>query len=209
LEIRKQAKSLLATYGERSKGIGMSASVCIKRLGGCWFAVALNNQDELVCSTLSRKGESDVQRSLAHTLRRYIRAESREDSHASSLLNALYSMYQGKPTSIDTKLSTRFITPFYQEVYQKTRSIPRGRVTTYGAIAESLGSKKLSRAVGNAMAANPFVLVVPCHRVVRSTLETGIYGRGPELKPRLLRREGVSFNGRKVSEASVWTPPRR
>jgi len=190
-------------------GTVMSATVWVRKLGGCWFAVALNNQNELVCSTLSIKGESDLQSSLDRALHRYNRLEGQANSHANRLLDAMYKMYEGKPALIDQKLSTRFITPFYQAVYRKTRNIPRGLVTTYGLLARSAGSKRLSRAVGNAMAANPFVLIVPCHRVVRSALEVGNYGRGPELKRELLKREGVLFTGRKISEASVWMPQDR
>lgn len=201
----KQAKSLLATYDELQMGTMMSATVWVRKFSDCWFAIGLDDQNELVCSTLSIKGENDLQRFLDHALRRYNRLEGRADSHADQLLNAMYHMYQGKPVSIDEKLSTSFVTPFYQAIYQRTRSIPRGLVTTYGMLARSSGSKSFSRAVGNAMAANPYVLIVPCHRVVRSTLEVGNYGRGPELKRELLKREGVSFTGRKISETSVWT----
>jgi len=186
----------------------MSVLVSVKKVRDCWFAVALNDQNELAASTISKRGKHDIEVSLDSVLRRFDRVERRADAHAGRLIEALYDMYQGKPTSIDTRLSMNHITPFHQAVYEKTRSIPIGRVATYGAIARSLRSRA-SRAVGHAMAMNPFVLVVPCHRVVRSTLEIGNYGRGPEVKRELLRREGVFFAGQKVSPVSVWMPPPR
>ena len=186
---------------------GGSATVWVRKLGDCWFVVALSNEGKLVGSTFSRIGESDVRTSLYHDLRMYDRVESQSDSHADRLIQTLHEMYQGKPASLDVELDMRFVTPFHRTVYRKTGQIPRGQVTTYGLIARSLGSVQLSRAVGHANAANPFVLVVPCHRVVPWTLEVGNYGRGPQLKRELLKREGVSFEGVKVSESSIWTPP--
>ena len=85
---------------------------------------------------------------------------------------------------------------FNQKVWALTARIPAGKVTTYGRIAEALGSKG-SRAVGNALNRNPYAPGVPCHRVVgASGAMTGFAG-GLEKKRRLLAREGVEVaNGR-------------
>ena len=76
-----------------------------------------------------------------------------------------------------------------------------------------LGKSRASRAVGNAMADNPLPLFVPCHRVVRSTLRVGNYGLssmgktvGSRVKFELLKREGVKFEGDKVSLRNLWKP---
>jgi methylated-DNA-[protein]-cysteine S-methyltransferase len=55
---------------------------------------------------------------------------------------------------------------FDQEVYRQARTIPFGRVVTYGAIAQSIGDPGASREVGAALGRNPVPLLVPCHRVV-------------------------------------------
>lgn len=65
-------------------------------------------------------------------------------------------------------------TPFQRRVWQAIAAIPRGQVRTYGALAGTLGSA--ARAVGQACGANPFPLVVPCHRVVSSTGLGGFAG---------------------------------
>lgn len=75
--------------------------------------------------------------------------------------------------------------------------IPRGEVRTYKEVAESLGGRAW-RAVGSAMARNPFPLVIPCHRVVRSDLNLGNYGGGVEMKRELLKKEGVKIKGLRV-----------
>lgn len=86
---------------------------------------------------------------------------------------------------------------FIRRTLTACREIPRGRVVTYGGLAAALGAPRAARAVGNAMASNPFALIIPCHRVVRSGgLLGGFGGGGAEMKRRLLEREGVAFDAR-------------
>ncbi len=77
--------------------------------------------------------------------------------------------------------------------------IPKGEVRTYKEVAESLNSKAW-RAVGSAMARNPFPLIIPCHRVVKSNLTLGNYGGGVEMKKKLLKNEGVKIKGFHVTK---------
>ena len=80
---------------------------------------------------------------------------------------------------------------FQQSVLRATYSIPRGSVSTYQQIAASLGIPEGARAVGNALAGNPFPLIVPCHRVIRLDRHIGGYGGGIEMKRALLESECV------------------
>jgi O-6-methylguanine DNA methyltransferase len=92
------------------------------------------------------------------------------------------------------------VSAFASRVYELTSEVPRGYVTTYGAIASKMGKSKASRAVGAALRANPTPIVVPCHRVVKHNGELGGYN-GPEgtgRKARLLRSEGVEVSRGKV-----------
>ncbi|MEW5936859.1 MAG: MGMT family protein, partial [Candidatus Thermoplasmatota archaeon] len=84
------------------------------------------------------------------------------------------------------------------EVYRLTAQIPRGLVSTYGAIAATLGDAIAARAVGRMMASNPHPITVPCHRVVMSDGSLGGYTGGIERKRHLLREEGVPVDGEKV-----------
>ena len=79
---------------------------------------------------------------------------------------------------------------FQQEVLRAEYKIPRGCVTTYGLIADQIGRPGAARAVGNALAANPFPIIVPCHRVLRSDMSVGGYQGGTDMKLRLLESEG-------------------
>ena|ERR1051325_10808707 len=98
------------------------------------------------------------------------------------------------------------MTPFQKKVYQATKRIPRGRVTTYGEIARVVRSPHASRAVGSALNINPFpstllrasARTVPCHRVVRGSGAIGKYALGSKKKAAMLRSEGV-----KVREGRV------
>ena len=98
---------------------------------------------------------------------------------------------------------------FNQKIWNLTRKIPKGRVTTYKILAEKLDTKAY-RAVGNAMAKNPYAPVVPCHRVVNSDGNAGNYsGKGGKKgKIRMLEKEGVKVkNGRIVGfEKHLFQP---
>ncbi len=94
--------------------------------------------------------------------------------------------------------------PFHQRVLRATHGIPRGQVATYGGLAAHLGQPGGARAAGNAMARNPFPLIVPCHRVVRADLMLGAYGGGVEMKRGLLALEGIVPDDRgKIARAQV------
>jgi len=81
--------------------------------------------------------------------------------------------------------------PFARRVLEEVREIPPGSTRTYGEIARRIGRPEASRAVGNAVASNPAIVVVPCHRVVPAAGGVGEYSGtgGPETKRRLLERE--------------------
>jgi methylated-DNA-[protein]-cysteine S-methyltransferase len=85
-------------------------------------------------------------------------------------------------------------TEFQQEVLTAEYGIPRGRVSTYQRIAKHLGHDNAARAVGGALANNPFPIVIPCHRAIRSDGTLGGYQGGLEMKRTLLKMEGVFFN---------------
>ena len=76
-------------------------------------------------------------------------------------------------------------------MYRAVLRIPRGRTRSYAWVAESIGSPRSARAVGNALNKNPYMGIVPCHRVVRSDGSIGGFARGQNAKRKMLMREGV------------------
>lgn len=89
---------------------------------------------------------------------------------------------------------------FHRRVYAIARRIPPGQTRTYGDIAEELGDKTLARAVGQALGANPYAPVVPCHRVLGAKGWQGGFSApgGPMLKLRMLTIEGAQPGGQGV-----------
>jgi O-6-methylguanine DNA methyltransferase len=93
---------------------------------------------------------------------------------------------------------------FEKGVLSHLRAVPPGRVSTYGNIAAAIGHPGASRAVGGVMAKNPFPIIIPCHRVVKSDLTLGGFSYGPSLKRRLLEAEGVEFHGDRVKKIFLF-----
>ncbi len=99
---------------------------------------------------------------------------------------------------------------FFEDVYQVVRLVPKGRVTTYGAIAQYLGLKSSARMVGWAMNQAHTIKEVPAHRVVnRNGLLTGKHHFGsPQAMQELLEAEGIHVENDQVQnfEKLVWDP---
>ncbi len=84
-------------------------------------------------------------------------------------------------------------TDFQKAVWQALRDIPKGKVCTYGELAQAIGRPMAARAVGSAVGENPVSLIVPCHRVVQSNGKLGNYGWGVDLKRNILLEEEVTL----------------
>lgn len=87
-------------------------------------------------------------------------------------------------------LDMSWATPFMKEIYKALSLIPCGTTVSYRHLAELAGRPKAARAVGNAMAKNRFLIVIPCHRVLASGHRIGGFSSGLDMKRALLRCEG-------------------
>lgn len=99
---------------------------------------------------------------------------------------------------------------FFERVWRIAARVPRGRVTTYGAIARVLGSPGVARTVGWAMRAAPAGVELPCHRVVNASGSLSpdeVFG-GHGMQRSLLESEGVTFDasGRINVRRHLWIP---
>lgn len=94
---------------------------------------------------------------------------------------------------LEVELDTTRLTLFHQRVYDFARRIPPGQTRTYGEVAQALGDPQLARAVGQAMGANPFAPIVPCHRVMAAGGKPGGFSArgGAATKLRMLAIEGA------------------
>ncbi|MCK5051697.1 MAG: methylated-DNA--[protein]-cysteine S-methyltransferase [Candidatus Cloacimonetes bacterium] len=80
-------------------------------------------------------------------------------------------------------------TNFQLSVWNELKRIPYGETISYQQLAERVGDKKKSRAVGNANGKNPIPIIIPCHRVIRKSGELGGFGGGIKIKRKLLELE--------------------
>lgn len=81
------------------------------------------------------------------------------------------------------------------QVYEFLKTIPKGKVVTYGQIAKHLGNKNLSRVVGNILHNNPDPTNIPCHRVVncKGMVSDSFAFGGSTAQRSLLEKEGIVF----------------
>src|ERR1700726_4479388 len=120
--------------------------------------------------------------------------ELRPPLNAEIAIEGIVALLRGQPSDLnDVILDMSGIHAFNQRVYQLTRAIPRGETCTYGEVAASLRASGAAHSVAQAIAHNPFMIIVPCHRV----LEAGSYAHkispngGAISKRRLLSIEGA------------------
>jgi O-6-methylguanine DNA methyltransferase len=81
---------------------------------------------------------------------------------------------------------------FSKKVYEVVCKIPEGKVLTYKQVAEKAGNPLAFRAVGNILNKN-YDKKIPCHRVIKTNGEIGGYNRGPQLKKKILLKEGLKI----------------
>ncbi len=83
----------------------------------------------------------------------------------------------------------------FEQIYKVVKSIPKGRVATYGQVAMLAGNPRWARVVGYALHNNPEPMIIPCHRVVNreGRVATAFAFGGGETQRELLEKEGIVF----------------
>jgi methylated-DNA-[protein]-cysteine S-methyltransferase len=99
--------------------------------------------------------------------------------------------FEGKLDHFDLPLDWRLSSGFRQRVLRAINRIPYGQTRSYTEMAAKAGNERAVRAAGSACGSNPIPLVVPCHRVLRTSGALGGYGGGLPMKEGLLELEGV------------------
>jgi methylated-DNA-[protein]-cysteine S-methyltransferase len=124
--------------------------------------------------------------------------EQRPPPNIEIAIEGIVALLRGQPSEIsEVTLDMTGVHAFNQRVYRLTQAIPRGETRTYGEIANRLGASGAVHSVAQALARNPFVIIVPCHRV----LEAGNYADkisphgGSISKRMLLSIEGTRGSG--------------
>ena len=128
---------------------------------------------------------------MRREIRKLFPAATRKNNSVASNISAYF---EGKPASFDfKKLNNILFSKFQRIVYHKVRKIPYGKVMTYGTLASNLAVRS-PMAVGNALAKNPFPIIIPCHRIVSSDRKLCGFQAGVKLKKALLKSEGITFD---------------
>ena len=94
-----------------------------------------------------------------------------------------------------------------EKVYEVVSKIPKGKVMTYGGVAETLGNKDLARAVGNSLNRNPNPIKVPCHRIINSDGKVGGYSKRVDKKIKLLEDEGIVIKNSRIPQKYIINKP--
>jgi O-6-methylguanine DNA methyltransferase len=138
--------------------------------------------------------EANEQATRARVLRRFPRArEAAPPSEVGRARDSIVAHLRGEPGDLSSVLlDMDLVPPFHRRVYDAARSIPEGATMTYGALAAWIGAAGSARAVGQALARNPFAIIVPCHRVIAAGGRIGGFSAngGVLTKLRLLAIEG-------------------
>lgn len=139
-------------------------------------------------------GASD-RKTRERILRRFPEAaETAPPAGVRQAIDGITALLSGEPRDLSSvALDMDGVPELHRRVYAVARTIPPGETLTYGEIARRLGDPLQARAVGQALAQNPFAIVVPCHRVLAAGGRTGGFSAagGTDTKLRILEIEGA------------------
>lgn len=183
-------------------------TLATKEHDGTWFGVLFDKQSGLLACSFS-SSKKTLEKHLRAGAQGLVTNELTDESNIA--LNEMINIYEGRKTTHKVRLALERVSEFEKSVCKVMEDIPKGQVTSYGMIAKRINSGP--RAVGTAVARNPWPLFIPCHRVVPADLEIGNYSIGGtlsdygcEAKRKLLEREGVSIQGDKIPSKALWVP---
>ncbi|MFH1077330.1 MAG: methylated-DNA--[protein]-cysteine S-methyltransferase [Pseudomonadota bacterium] len=129
--------------------------------------------------------------------RAVIKESSDRPIFVSQLIQQIEEYFQGSAIRFyEEMFDLNGVTSLEKNAFLATTEIPFGSVSSYKKIAEIIGCPNGARFVGSVMAKNPFPIIIPCHRVIRSDGNLGGYGGGLGLKKRLLEWEASELGRR-------------
>jgi AraC family transcriptional regulator of adaptative response/methylated-DNA-[protein]-cysteine methyltransferase len=171
-----------ATYRKGGRGMNIAYTTTASPIG-CLLVAATERG---LCAVQFGEGAADVENTLRHEFPAAIL--QRDDTSLRPWVDALLRSLDGQPSHLDLPLDVQ-ATAFQSRVWEVLRAIPIGSTRTYTQVAQAIGRPAAARAVGQACAANPVSIAIPCHRVVRDDGGLGGYRWGLERKRSLLARE--------------------
>jgi methylated-DNA-[protein]-cysteine S-methyltransferase len=173
------------------------------KFGDLYFAVGLSKKGKIIRISLPNTCLNDVISEISDHHPEY----HLSDEHLETLMK-IARIYNGENIDFNMELleldlenknheTSSINSSFERDVILEVAKIPYGNIKTYKEIAESLNTKGY-RAVGTAIGKNPFPIVVPCHRVIRSDRNVGGFRGGTEMKVNMLNKEGLNIEKFKI-----------
>jgi len=133
-------------------------------------------------------------KSRAKTLESFSQTKTGSSLVIDNLAKKIQLFFSGVEVKFDLELlDFSRCTEIQKKVLLAEYEIPRGWVSTYKRIANQIGKTNGARVVGNSLAKNPFPILIPCHRAIRSNGELGGFQGGLAMKRALLELEGRTF----------------
>ncbi len=171
------------------QGMTQELFYAVSNTAAGWVGILSSNKG-LLRITLPQSLEQDVRRLLGNSLDRAASSPRR----FKDIIERLRAYFSGQRVDFPDKLDLSGATPFQREVWQAARLIPYSETRSYAWIAGQIGRPEAARAVGQALGRNPFPVVVPCHRVLKSDGSLGGFSGGIETKKFLLSLETTLKN---------------
>jgi AraC family transcriptional regulator of adaptative response/methylated-DNA-[protein]-cysteine methyltransferase len=171
-----------AAYGQGATGLLVKYAVVESPLGRLLVAATPRG----VCAVKIGSSDQELERTL---MREYPNATVERDSGPlGRWTDAILRHLTGRQPRLDLPIDVR-ATAFQWQVWTALAAIPYGETRSYTDVAKSIGRPTAARAIARACATNPVALVIPCHRVVPASGETGGYRWGGARKRALLAAE--------------------
>lgn len=185
-------REVAGSVGRKDRGFGFAIYYSIFKTPFGWCLVA--STEKGICNILFSDRKNEVVQDLNE---RWPRAEIiSKVLPAHRQIEACFKKTTSRTKFMKIKLHL-YGTNFQIDVWEALLTIPECGVVSYGDLAEKLGDKKMSRAVGTAVGNNPIGYIIPCHRVLKSTGEIGGYRWGIERKRAMLGWEAGRRNNLK------------
>lgn len=167
-----------------------------EQLDGLWFGVACTEKRIFATSFATEERRALYKLLAKIPFNIPFQHSMKTSSLARQVINALNNVYHGRGNTSRFSLAMEHLHSYVRKALEAVMRIPTGYITTYGSVASVV--EVSPRAVGRAMALNPFILIVPCHRVVSSDFSLGGYGEGLNVKMEILTRECRGHNSKMV-----------
>lgn len=177
--VQNRGRGLKIVYGVYASVLG-NVIIAKTEKGVCWLGFMMEGSENHCVSRIAQHWPEAI----------FMRDDQAIISEAHNLMR----IWAGQGDAVKKLKLDLYGTNFQLQVWQALLRIPCGKTLTYQNIANDMGRPKSSRAVGNAVGANPVSLLIPCHRVIRASGIIDNYGWGSPRKKLLLAMEAKAID---------------